>query len=76
MITDIATFLGSFAASIFYTSYMEAAAQNKPVIAAIWASILTLLTSTVIISIVDKDASLVAVTLGCFMGTWLGIKIK
>jgi hypothetical protein len=76
MITDIATFLASFAASIFYTSYMQAANQSKPVLASLWASITMLLVCAAIIGIIDKNASMIAMMLGCFIGTWLGVKIK
>jgi hypothetical protein len=76
MVTNIAIFLASFAASVFYTSYTQALREDKAVLAGLWAAILTLLASSVIISIIDKNASLAAMMFGAFIGTWLGIKVK
>ena len=76
MITNIAIFLASFAASVFSTNYLEAIKHESAVEAGLWFSLTILLLSVALTSIINSEASILAITIGSFIGTWLGSKIK
>ena len=69
-------FLAVFAASVFFTCYLQTVRQDKPWLAGFWAALTTLTGSIAIISVLGNNILFIPAVLGSFVGTWLGVKIK
>lgn len=69
-------FLAMFFTDIIYTYYLRAVQCESAVPAGLWAAILYILTSVVIIGYIHNPWLLIPSVLGAFLGTYVGIKYK
>lgn len=76
MITYLALFLALFAASVFYTNYLQALEHEKASLAAFWSVLVTVMGSVAVVEIIEERYMIIPAAIGSFVGTWLAIKIK
>jgi len=76
MIDYVISFFALFFTDIFYTFYLKAVEQNKPVVAGVWAVVVYSIASLAIVNYIDNHWLLIPSCLGAFAGTYVGIKWK
>ncbi len=69
-------FFAMFFTDLVYTYYLRAVQYELPVPAGIWAALLYILTSIVIIGYIHNPWLLVPAVFGAFLGTYCGIRFK
>ena len=72
----IGAFLAMFFTDIFYTYYLSAVEQSRAWAASIWAGILYILGSLIVVGYTHDVWILVPATIGGILGTYLGVKLK
>ena len=76
LIEWIQTFFALFVVDILYVVYVKDVNDNKRFKASLWATLLFLLSSVVIINYVHDVTNIVPAALGAFFGTYVGMVIK
>ena len=76
MIEWIQTFFALFVVDILYVVYVKDVNDDKRFRASLWATMLFLLSSIVIINYVHDVSNIVPAALGAFFGTYVGMVIK
>ena len=76
LIEWIQTFFALFVVDILYVVYVKDVNDNKRFKASLWATLLFLLSSVVIINYVHDVTNIVPAALGAFVGTYVGMVIK
>lgn len=71
-----AAFFAMFFTDVFYTYYLRAVQLESAIPAGVWAAILYVLTSVVIIGYIHNPWLLIPSVLGAFLGTYVGIKFR
>jgi hypothetical protein len=72
----IISFLALFIVDILYVVYMKKVQQDNAIMASVWATSIYLLNSVAIISYTSDNTILIPASIGAFMGTYVGMKIK
>ena len=76
MINYVISFFALFFTDVFYTFYLKAVEQNKPVVAGSWAVIVYSIASLAIVNYIDNHWLLIPSCVGAFAGTYVGIMLK
>jgi len=76
MIDYATSFFALFFTDIFYTFYLKAVEQNKPVAAGSWAVVCYSIASLAIVNYIDNHWLIIPSCLGAFAGTYVGIKMR
>lgn len=72
----IGAFLGMFFIDIFYTYYLRAIEENRATAASVWAGVLYLLGSLIVVGYTHDVYILIPATIGGVLGTYLGVRLK
>ena len=76
MLKGIITFVLVILINIFYTYYLHAVQQNKPLIASTWSTLINLAASIAAINYVENHWVLIPSCAGSFIGTYVGMIIS
>ena len=72
----IVVFFAVFFTDVASTYYLKAVQNNKPLIASVWATVVTLTASIVVIEYTTNNYMLIPALMGAFVGTYVGMKFK
>ena len=70
----VATFFALFFTDVFYTYYLKAVNNNKPLLSSFWAVIVFFIASVAVINYTTDHWLLIPACLGAFCGTYVGIR--
>lgn len=70
------TFLAVFVTDILNTYYIQSITDNRPLIASMWATVVTLTASIAVINFTHDTTMLIPALLGAFCGTYVAMKFK
>ena len=76
MIPFIITFLAVFSTDVINTYYVKAIQNDNPLLASIWATVVTFTASIAVINFTEDHRLLIAALLGAFCGTYVAMKFK
>lgn len=71
-----ATFFALFFTDIFYTYYLKAINNNKPLLSSVLAVVVFLIASVAVINYTSDHWLLIPACLGAFCGTYVGIRFR
>ena len=72
----IITFLALFITDVINALYIKAINNEQPLLASMWAVVVTLAASVAVINYTKDNTMLIPALLGAFAGTYVGMKIK
>jgi hypothetical protein len=72
----LTAFLAMFFTDMCYTYYFKAVQHESAIPAGLWAALLYILTSIVVIGYIHNPWLLIPSMLGAFFGTYFGVKYK
>jgi hypothetical protein len=76
MIDYVISFFALFFTDTFYTFYLKAVGQNKPIVAGSWAVVCYTIASLAIVNYVDNHWLIIPSCFGAFAGTYLGVFLR
>jgi len=72
----IETFILVFLTDVLYTYYLKSVANNNPIMASFWATVVTFCGAVAAINFIENNWMLIASLLGAFSGTYFGMKYQ
>jgi len=74
IIPFLLTFLAVFVMNLFYSYYIKATQEDKPLLAGCWSAMINLVASLAAIGYIQNHWLLIPSCLGSFIGTWVGVR--
>jgi hypothetical protein len=76
MLEYIVTFFALFFTDVFYTYYLRAVSDSKPLLASGWAVVVFIIASVAVINYTTNHWLLIPACAGAFLGTYVGMKFR